>query len=234
MADNSQKKFFARSLNDFAQGKALDAIQILGKALPASVVAVAGSIVTVKFEVVSGFTLPQVTCPMFGPEWIRYPTQVGDLGIVIPADAYIGGVSGLGGGIADLTLPANLSALVWLPIANANWSSTEDPNALVMYGPNGGILRTRDKHKTITVNADGITIVVDDGSPITVSTTGTATVNAKDVVVHASHSSSSDVNGYGSRTTFMGGSAFTTDNYVIGAIVTSVDHAWVPPSLPPP
>ena len=159
MASNAQKTPFAPYQNLFAQRKVKEAIQRLGKALPCHVVAVSGSIVTVAFDVDSPFTLPQVTMPMFGPEWIRYPTQVGDRGITISADTYIGGPSGLGGGTADLTLRANLSMLVWLPIASKNWTPTDDVNAVVIYGPNGGILRTRDKNHVLTVNENGITVV---------------------------------------------------------------------------
>ena len=158
MRDNSQKTPFVRSLNDVAQRRALDAIEVLGRALPASVVAVSGSIVTVKFELIGPFTLPQVTCPMLGAEYIRYPTQVGDKGIVRPIDTYLGGISGLGGGIADLTIPANLSSLIFEPIANANWSATDDPNAVVIYGPNGAIIR--NTANTVAINATGTKVVI--------------------------------------------------------------------------
>ena len=182
-ANNAQKLPFAPSISRFAEKKVADAIHVLGKALPCHVVAVSGSIVTVAFDLDSPFTLPRVTMPMFGPEWVRYPTQVGDLGVTVSADAYLGGVSGLGGGVADLTLRANLSALVWLPIASKNWSATDDPNAVVIYGPNGGILRTRDKNHTLTVNEDGITVV--STKPIAVTSSQKATVTAPDIEIHA-------------------------------------------------
>lgn len=59
-------------------------------------------------------------------------------------------------------------------------------------------------------------------------------VNATDAVIHGSHSVSSDINGYGSRTTFEGGSDFTIDSYTTGAVVTSHEHGWTPPKLPDP
>lgn len=172
MALNQQKTPLARTLNRFAQARAADAIQLLGKALPASVVAVSGSIVTVKFELLSVYTLPQVTCPLFGPEYIRYPIQPGCLGVVFPADTYIGGVSGLGGGVADLTLPANLSALVFFPVGNANWTPPDDPNAVVIYGPDGAIIRDTGKKSTVTISPTGISMV----------TQGTVTINATENV----------------------------------------------------
>lgn len=152
MADNAQKTGLGRALNRFAEKKALEAIALLGKALPASVVAVANSIVTVKFEIASAtLTLPNVTVPMAGPEYIRFPTQAGDKGVVFPADVYLGGVSGLGGGVADLSIQANLSALVFFPIGNKGWSDTDNPNATVIYGPDGVILRTAAKDSILTV-----------------------------------------------------------------------------------
>lgn len=192
MSDSAQKTPLARALNRFAEKKAADAIALLGKALPASVAAIAGSIVTVKFEISSGvLTLPNVTVPIAGPEWIRFPTQVGAKGMVIPSDVYLGGMSGLGGGVADLSLQANLSALVWLPIGNADWSATDNPNATVIYGPDGVIIRTVAKDSILTVTTALIRLqsasIVFDG-PVTFNDTvtgaggvvnfGTATIEA--------------------------------------------------------
>ena len=158
MADNSQKTPLGRSLNVFAAKRAQDAIQLAGKALPCSVVSVDGAIVTVNFEVNSPFTLPDVTIPLFGPEYIRYPIQPGDNGVVLPADAYLGGVSGLGGGVADLTLPANLSALVFLPIGNTEWSAV-DPQSVTLYGPNGVVLKDTSGATTFVLTPTSITMV---------------------------------------------------------------------------
>jgi hypothetical protein len=132
---NAQKTPLARTLSQFAQGKALDEIAKRGQALPGHVIAVSGPIVTVNFDV-SGATLPQVTMPLIGAEYIRYPIQVGDKGYAAAADAYLGGVSGLGGGTADLALRGNLSALVWVPIGNKNWTvpPSSDANTLALYG----------------------------------------------------------------------------------------------------
>lgn len=171
MADNAQKIFLGRSLNQLAQNQAMEQIQKLGRSLPCSVTAVAGSIVTVKFEVNSIFTLPPVTCPMMGAEYIRYPIQVGCLGYVVPSDAYLGGVSGLGGGVADLSLPANLSALVFCPISNKYWSETDDPNATVIYGPNGVILRDQGSESKVILTPSGITLE-SGGHSVVINATG--------------------------------------------------------------
>lgn len=166
----SQKVRVGRAMNEFAEKKVLDAIQILGKALPASVVKNDNSIVTVNFEVQSDFTLPQVTIPLYGCEYVRYPIKAGDLGIVIPADVYIGGVSGQGGGVASLTTPANLSALVFLPISNTEWSNV-DITTVTVYAPNGVILRDQDSNTIFTLTPNSIAMVAPNS--ITATSGGT-------------------------------------------------------------
>jgi hypothetical protein len=151
MSDNSQKTHFAQELNRFAAQKALSVMERIGRNLPCKVKSVMGSIVTVTFELQSKYTLDPVTMPYFGPEYIRYPVQVGDLGVTVAIDTYMGGISGLGGGTADLRPVSNLSALFFMPVASTNWSMTDDPNAVVIYGPDGAVIRTVDKTAALTV-----------------------------------------------------------------------------------
>jgi hypothetical protein len=158
MSDNAQKTPLGVSLNRFASGKAKDAIQNLGKSLPATVVSVKGSIVQVKFEIdTKTFTLPNVTIPLIGSEYVRPPIQPGCKGFVLAADAYLGGMSGIGGGVADLTPTANLTSLVFAPIGNSGWS-TVDGNAVVIYGPNGVVLKSQDGATTLTLTPGGVVV----------------------------------------------------------------------------
>jgi hypothetical protein len=174
-ADNYQKVPLARSLNQFAERKVRGAMALLGSVLPAEVVSVSNSIVTVKFLIAnttgSPYTLPNVTIPVAGPEYVRMPTQAGDKGVVIPSDVYLGGVSGLGGGTADLSLQANLSSLIFLPIGNKNFSATDDPNSTVIYGPDGVILRDMGKKTTFTLTSSGIVINLQAGDAVTINGT---------------------------------------------------------------
>ena len=165
----AQKTSLALSLNRFAETKAGDAIQQLGKALPCSVIAVNGSIITVQFEVITGFTLPNITVPHSGAEWIRYPTQVGDKGVVIPAVARLNDTSGIGTGKGDLIAPANLSALVFMPVGNAYWTPPDDANKLELYGKTGVIIKSRD---------GGTTKIDITDAGVTITSTGTVTINA--------------------------------------------------------
>lgn len=159
MSENYAKLWVQRSANQTAINRAQQAIENLGRALPCRVVKVSGSIVTVAFEVnAAPYTLPNITIPKAESPWIRMPTQVGDKGVTMPADAYLGGVSGLGGGVATLTRPGNLSALVFVPISNSG-SGPDDPNAAQVCGPNGAIIRTTSgPTSSIVTNDEGTTI----------------------------------------------------------------------------
>jgi hypothetical protein len=141
MPSYAQKTPIARTLNQLAGRTVRGAMEQLGRQLPAQVVSRQGAIVTVKFLVMSPYTLPNVTVPLIGSEYIRLPIQAGCLGWVMTADAYLGGVSGLGGGTASITPWGNLSMLVFSPIGNKGWAASDDDNAVVIYGPDGVILR---------------------------------------------------------------------------------------------
>ena len=158
MPENSSKLWLQSSLNKAAVRRVRDVIQSLGKSLPCRVTAVSGAIVKVAFEVnASPWTLPEITIPKAESNWVRMPTQVGDFGWTVPADVYLGGVSGLGGGTANLAKPGNLAALVFVPISNLS-SPPDDQNAAQIMGPNGAIIRTLDGNVSVVVNTTGITM----------------------------------------------------------------------------
>jgi len=155
-ASNAQKTPLLRTLNEFTTRRIASYIQLLGKSLPASVVSVNGSIVTVKFEIQSTFTLPQVTVPIATSQWRREPTQVGDMGIVRPSDAPLGAVSGLGASTATFSTLGNLEALVWEPVASNKWPATPDPDKYVIWGPNGFFIADTGKNCTIVGDKENI------------------------------------------------------------------------------
>lgn len=173
---NTQKTPYGQAMNEFARSKALDAIQQSGRSLPAVVTKVQGAIVTVKFEITGPFTLPPVTVPTIGSEYVRHPIQVGCKGFVIAADAYLGGMSGIGGGTADLTQRANLTALVFAPIGNKDWVSV-DGQKVVIYGPTGVTLRDQGNHCILTLTPTGISVTVPSGNNMSISVTGGGAVN---------------------------------------------------------
>lgn len=153
----SQKKPFINSIGTAIQNRIADAIQKTGQALPCSMVSKIGSIAVIKFEVTGFPTLPQVRLPIAGSEYIRQPLQPGCRGVVFAADARLGGVTGLGGGVATLGQPANLSALVFFPLGNINFS-TVDPDTLVMYGEPNVEIRNKSGTMVILINDTGVFI----------------------------------------------------------------------------
>lgn len=167
MANNAQKTWMARTLNATAQAQALNAIGVLGKALPATVKAVAGSIVTVTFQVTGYPQIPAATMPAAGSAYFRAPIQVGDKGVVLPSDVSIGAASGLGAGQPNVSsIYGNLSSLVWLPIGNAGWAAADDPNAACIYGPDGAILASIDKSVIVRFTKAAVSITPAAGVPI--------------------------------------------------------------------
>jgi hypothetical protein len=148
---NSQQFPFLKALNNAIQIGADDQAAIKGRSLPCHVVSVKGQIVTVQFDMLpDGTQYPEVTIPIATFPYIRYPIQVGDRGVTVAADVSLRGVSGLGTGIASRAFTMSLVPLFFIPLSNAGWSE-EDPNKIVLYGPDGAILKTEDGASSITV-----------------------------------------------------------------------------------
>lgn len=168
------------ALQILAKSRATDDRWRNGKSYPCSVAEVVSSgVVKVKFEVNSTpFTLPQITVPVLYPEYVRYPIQVGDRGLLVSADVRTGGLSGLGSGTPDLSRPGNLSACHFLWMGRTQWVSALDPNAVEIYGvgTSGVILRSGDATVKFTLEASGITIET-NGMDITINGGGDIQVN---------------------------------------------------------
>ena len=180
----SQKTPFAQSLTRFTQNKIADNVQLLGQTWPCVVTAVNGPIVTVNFEVTSppGITLPSVTCPIAESTYVQLPVQVGDYGIVVPASVRLGGITGLGLGLADLVLPANLGALVYVPIGNTTWESPNE-NAVYINGPDGVVLQDTDGDCVITLIPTSVTTTVGDTTVVINGTEVTINISGMSVTV---------------------------------------------------
>jgi len=154
---DSQKFAFGKALSNMVQVQADDRAAISGRSLPCHVVAVKGQIVTVQFDMLpDGKQYPQVTIPVATFEYLRYPIQNGDKGVTVAADVSLRGVSGLGTGIASASFVASLTPLFFVPLANAGWTA-EDPNKIVLYGPDGAIIKTADGASSVTVEQGKIT-----------------------------------------------------------------------------
>jgi len=140
---NDAGLFFLTDLQRTAEKMVRYAMERMGKSLPCHVVAVTGQIVTVAFDLPQGapWVLPNITLPKAEGPWGNSPTQIGDVGITIPSDVYLGAVSGLGGNYSGYRPPGNLESLVWIPIAQKS-TSISNQNAYLIQGPDGWILQT--------------------------------------------------------------------------------------------
>lgn len=155
---NSQKIPLNRALAEYQKRWQLADRTLEGKSLPCHVTAVNGAIVTVKFDILPGdFNIPEVTIPVFGPEYIRYPIQIGDKGVTISASVSIKNISGLGVGLPNMSLPPSLTALYFMPVSNIEWSP-QDGKKVVVYGPEGVICKDSEGTATVIIEQDKVTI----------------------------------------------------------------------------
>lgn len=153
---NAQKLSFLRTLSEMTTSSGNQQAELKGRELPCHVVAVNGQIVTVQFDMLpEGITFPQITIPVATFPYIRFPIQPGDQGVTIAADVSLRGVSGLGTGMATLSYSMSLTPLFFVPLANKDWSE-EDPRKIVLYGPDGAILKTEDGSSSVTVAPEEI------------------------------------------------------------------------------
>lgn len=188
------------SLNRFVSDKYADLTQLIGKSLPASIESVdeTGTIVTVNIEIKSTLQFPKVTCPVGTSEYVRLPLKPGDKGAVIAIDAYMGGMSGLGGGVATLVQQPNLSTLVWFPVGNKLFQTlqAQEIGKLLGYGDNGVILRSTngqivfelDKDRGLQITWNGVPLMTFAANGISIQYQG------KGIVINSSGTFIDEVN----------------------------------------
>jgi len=185
LADNARKTPTVYSLESHGWLKSHNAVELLGRALPVQVTKIiSNQVVQVKFLINSIYTPPEVTMPVATSEYNRLPLQVGAVGAAMPIDVYQGGVSGLGGGTADLSQRANLSTHHFVPMGNKKWSQPDNDTHVIYGGPNGTLLKDADSEKSsITIKKDGVTIYVSNGN-ITIESSGTLTIKGSTVTLN--------------------------------------------------
>lgn len=175
MSNSSFKKPAYHSLTKFTESVINNYDALRGKIIPASVVAVSGAIVTVEFLVDPTLNYPIVKMPLVGSNYFRDPIQVGDTGVAIASDFSIGGISGLGIGIASSVPPANLSAMFFVPIGKMTYP-TVNPEVATVQAPQGVTLQDLGKLSVFNLTPSGITFSV--GST-------TITINATEISLTA-------------------------------------------------
>jgi hypothetical protein len=157
MADNAQKLNFGGNINTLVVNRVLQHLQLQAGKAPATIVKVdkTNTILTLKFETDGTYTLPQVTVPVHGSEYSRFPYKKGDKGVVGAFDLDIGNMTGLGkDGPASFTRPFNLASLMFHPTGNAKFTPTDDQTAKVDYAPTGTVSRDTNKKSQVKVHPD--------------------------------------------------------------------------------
>lgn len=193
--DFSKRFPVAENLSSIIDYRILSTDQRSGYQLPCTVVEVDNTegFVTVKFEVQNTpFNLPQITIPVVGWEYIRYPIQVGDPGVTISADVDLISISGGQSRQPDFIPSSNLNTvLMFVPIRNENSFPTPNANATVIYGPDGVVLLDYTNgvtHSTIIVSQtmvkmqnESASIEISGGE---VKITGTLIINGAEYLDH--------------------------------------------------
>ena len=180
-------------LQEDLQNIALRAVHIvmgmLGKSLPCHVTAVAGQIVTVAFDLPQGapWILPEITIPVASSPYDYEPYQTGDTGFTVPADVYLGGISGIGGGQATWKRPGNLDALVFVPVGNQSFTAA-NANARIIQGPDGWIAQTTQGSTPCSIvgNQQGITMTYGSTQIVMNSDSITMTAGGQTVTLDSS------------------------------------------------
>jgi len=188
MSGNIQTTPLNRTLPRFVQNEITNAAGQNPQSLPVSVVAIEGAFVTVKFELQSTITFPLIKVPQAISRYARPPTQVGDKGFVISCDRYLGGVTGLGSGVANYQqIEPNLSTLVFVPLSNTAFPSV-DANAYNITGPNGAVIKEDGGNSVITLTPNSITLACGSNSIVIsssgISLTGTLNINGSPYLLH--------------------------------------------------
>lgn len=190
MADNARKTWLASTLPAAARTTIDTAMELNGMSLPCHVVSVSLPFVTIAFDIQTQDTLPQVTVPILMSRYVRLPIQDNDVGLCVPADAYLGPITGMGGSTATFLQPGNLGALAFLPIAKKSWASV-DPNAVVISAPNGAVIESDDGTANITLTPGHIAMTAGTqisltvgGHSIVIGSSGTV-IDGKTFLTHA-------------------------------------------------
>ena len=193
--DFSKRFPVAENLSSIIDYRISSTDQRSGYQLPCTVVDVDDTkgFVTVKFELQNTpFNLPQITIPVQGWEYIRYPIKVGDPGVTISADVDLISISGGQSRQPDFNPSSNLNTvLMFVPIRNERTFVSPNPNATVIYGPDGVVLFDYffdTTHSTVTVSPtmlkmqhDSASIEISGGQ---VKITGTLIINGTAYLSH--------------------------------------------------
>lgn len=179
MPSQNQRQRFGRAIITVASNEAASRDNLHSETRPCSIVEIKerGALVTVKFEQ-QGINLPQQTIPVIMHELCRMPLKVGDTGIALSCNRYLGGISGQGGGVADDRLIGNLAAYMFVPVSFTEWLAVNTDYLTVLTDISDNVYRT-----TPTRIFEKNSIIIEKINELALG------LNATNLVVNAEHDS---------------------------------------------
>lgn len=219
MADYSKKLSFGQNIANVARYATDGVNAAYGWQLPCTVEEVDAikGFVTVNFEVVgTTLPLPKVTIPVMGWQWIRFPIQKGDAGVTVSIDTDTIFISEIASGKAGMTPSGNLGpTLMFLPIMQTSMEDSRDPDAVIIYGPNGVQLLDTDNTANVTVEPNKITMTVGDNTIVIDDSSIEATVGDSKVTID---NTSVEMSQSGSSVSVSSGTVNITGTLIINEI----------------
>jgi len=200
----AQKTPFSTNISNYVTNQTNSAQFSLGQVLPCTVIEVGldgegNSVVTVIFEVLTNFTLPPVTMPVVGSQYVRLPIKIGDIGIAISATVDITPITGLNAGIASFVNPGNLAALAFLPLSSNLWTPPLNPEALLLQGWDGVVIQDMLGDTIITLTPAGVLVDAKTSATVQVGTT-TFVVTSSGVTINGNLQVNGTINSSGDIT----------------------------------
>jgi hypothetical protein len=177
MVDSSIKWPINYSTNRFASQRSNDFQTNMSKGIPCHVTKIDKDMVTVAFDTKNNvWTVPTMKMPQAFSGYARDATQVGDHGYACPSDYYLGGNSGLGGGIANYAPRGNLTALAFHPMSRTA-NQTRDYDKYTVTGGKNGVQFWQgpvpSQQQQTTPGATGTTPAASSGASPSTSATAT-------------------------------------------------------------
>lgn len=154
------------------KGRTQDRHQLQPKLIPVTVTRVNGETITVKADMQGNFTIPEIEIPQSYSAWIRQPTQVGDKGLALASDFYLGGQSDLGGGTSNFYPRGNLTSLTFIPISQTDFPVIphRNLNATLITGPEGAVIQDPDNNTVLTINGKKLSYVDNKHNKVIIDT----------------------------------------------------------------
>src|SRR5215831_10071483 len=124
------------------------------KSIPCHVQQMEKDFMHVAFETKNSiFTPPVMKMPQSFSRFGREATQTKDMGVAVPGDYYMGGISAFAGGATNFYPRGNLSSLTFQPVSNLKAPSRDYDQHWETGGPNGWRCKVQEEQQKGGQNA---------------------------------------------------------------------------------